>query len=110
MNCEVELDLLWKEDCVLIEHHNNKAEVNVMITSTKRYVPVVTFSIDDNIKFLEKLIQGFKRAISWNKYRSKITKQSKNNNLSYMIDQTFRNSNKLFVQSFKAGKNDPKRN
>ena len=38
-----------------------------MITSTKLYVPVVTLSINDNIKFLEKIKQGFKRTISWNK-------------------------------------------
>ena len=31
----------------------------------------------------------------------------KNNNLDYMIDSTFRNSNGLFVLSFKNGDNDP---
>ena len=74
-----------------------------MITITKLYVPVVTLSIDDNIKFLENIKQGFKRRISWNKYRSEITSQSKNNNLDYLIDSTFRNINRLFVFSFKNG-------
>ena len=50
-----------------------------MITSSKLYVPVVTLSINDNIKFLENVKQGFKRTISWNKYRSEITTQPKNN-------------------------------
>ena len=36
-----------------------------MITNTKLYVLVVTFSINYNIKFLENIKQGFKRTISW---------------------------------------------
>ena len=49
-----------------------------MITDTKLYVLVVTLSITDNIEFLENIKQRFKRATSWNKYRSKITTQPKN--------------------------------
>ena len=81
-----------------------------MITSTKLYVPVVTSSINDNIKFLENLKQGFKRTISWNKYRSEMPMQLKINKLHYIIERTFRNINRMFVQSFKAGENDPTRN
>ena len=66
-------------------------------------------SINDNIKFLENIKQGFKRTISWNKYRSEITTQPKNNNLDYLIDPTFRNINRLFVLSFKNGNDDPSR-
>ena len=74
MNCEIVLDLLWAEDCILIEHNNNDiAGVNFVTHSTKLYAPVVTFSINDNIMCLENLIQRFKRTISWNKYRSGIT-------------------------------------
>ena len=62
---------------VMIEHYNNITEANFVITSTKLYVPVVTFSINDNIKFLENIKQEFKQTISWNKYRSKITMQTK---------------------------------
>ena len=51
-----------------------------MITSTKLYVPVITFSFNDNIKFLENIKQGLKRKISWNKYRSDITTHAKKNN------------------------------
>ena len=36
-----------------------------MITSIKFYVPVATFSINNNIKLLENMKQGFKRTISW---------------------------------------------
>ena len=56
-----------------------------MIANTKLYAPVVTLSINDNIKFLENIKQGFKRTISWNKYSSEITIQPKNNNLDYLI-------------------------
>ena len=54
--------------------------------------------------------QGVKRTVSWNKYRSKITTQAKNNNLDCMIDPTFRNINRLFVLSLKSGEYDLKRN
>ena len=56
-----------------------------MITSTKLYVPAVTLSINDNVKFLKDVKEGFKRTIYWNKDRSKITTQTKNNNLDYLI-------------------------
>ena len=65
--------------------------------------------MNDNTKFLKNIKQGFKRAISWNKYRPEITTQPKNNNLDYLIDPTFRNINRLFVLSFKNGNDDPTR-
>ena len=40
------------------------------INNAKPYVPVVTLSINNSIKFLENIMQEFKRASSWNKYRS----------------------------------------
>ena len=60
-------------------------------------------SINDDIKLLENINQGFKRATSWKKYRSELAPQTKNNNLDYLINQTFR----LFVHSFTNGNNDP---
>ena len=74
------------------------------------YVSVVTLSINDNIKFLENIMQAFKRTISWNKYRSKIKTQPKTNNLDRLIDPTFININRLFVLLFKNGNDDPTRN
>ena len=66
------------------------------INKVKPYVPVVTLSLNDNIKFLENLKQGFRRNVSWNKSRSETTTQPKNNNLD--------------VLSFKNGDDDPARN
>ena len=43
--------------------------------NAKFYVPVVALVKNDNIKFLEHLKQGFKRIVSWDKYRSEITTQ-----------------------------------
>ena len=56
-------------------------EATFQINNAKIYVPVVTLSINDNIKFLENIKQEFKRITSWNKCRSEITTQTKNNNL-----------------------------
>ena len=72
-------------------------------------VPVVTLSINDNTKFPENMNQGFKRTISWNKYISEITMQTKSDNLSYLIEPTFRNINRLFVILFKNSNDDPAR-
>ena len=81
-----------------------------MIFSTKLYDPVATLSINNNIKFLENTKQGFKRTISWNKYKSELTTESKSNYLDYLIHPTFDNINRLFVFSFKNGNKDPTRN
>ena len=80
-----------------------------MTTSTKLHVPVITLSIKDNIKFWENIKQGFKRTISWNKYRFEITTQTKNNILDYLTDPTFRNIKRLFLFSFENCSNGPAR-
>ena len=64
------------------------------------YVPVGTLSAEDYNKLLEQLKAEFKRTIKWNKYRSEMSNQTKNNNLNYLIDSTFTNVNRLFVLSF----------
>ena len=70
------------------------------LKDTKLYVPVVTLSNENDTKLLEQLKSGFNRTIKWNKYRSQMTIQPQNNNLSYLIDPTFTNVNRLFVLSF----------
>ena len=51
------------------------------IKNAKLCVPIVTLSINNNIRFLENIKQAFRRTFSWNKSRSEITTQPKNNNL-----------------------------
>ena len=70
------------------------------ITDAKFYVPVVSSSTENDKKLLKQLRTGFKRTIKWNKYRSEMTNQTKNNNLNYLIDPTFTKVNMLFVLSF----------
>ena len=85
---------------------SQRTSATFQIDNAKLYVPVATLSINNNIKFLENITQGFKRIISWNKYRSEITTQPKNISLNYLIDLTFRNINRLSVISFKNGNNN----
>ena len=61
-------------------------------------VSVVTLSTENNRALLEQLKTGFKRTIKWNKYRSEMTNETKNNNLNYLID--FTKVNRLFALSF----------
>ena len=95
INCEVELDLSWSKECLISEisvvpRITGNADVNPPVQevpsiqttaatlqkdNAKLYVPVVTFSINDNINFSENIKQGFKRTISWNKYGSEATAQ-----------------------------------
>ena len=81
---------------------NNPTNATFKITDTKLYVPA-TLSTEDDNKLLEQLKTGFKRTIKWNKYRSDMTKQTKTNNLNYLIDLTFNKVNRLFVLSFENG-------
>ena len=129
INCEIELNLSWSKACVISEiSRTPKVRANTtanpptdrappikttgdtfQVTSAKLYVPVVTLSINDNIKFLEDIKQGFRRTVSRNKYTSEIMTQPKHSHLDYMIDPTFRNINKLFVLSFENGDNNATR-
>ena len=79
---------------------DNPKNAIFQITDTKLYVPVVTLSKENDIKLLEQLKTGFKRTITWKKYRSEMTIQLQNNNLNYLIDPTFTNVNRFFVLSF----------
>ena len=64
------------------------------------YVPVVTLSTENDNKLLEQLKIEFKITIKWNKYRSEMSNQTKNNNLNNLTDPTFTNVNILFVLTF----------
>ena len=64
------------------------------------HVPVVTLSTENDNKHLEQLKTGFKRTVKWNKCRSEMSNQTKNNSLSYLIDPTFTNVNRLLALSF----------
>ena len=71
---------------------NDLKATSFAITFTKRYVPVVTLSTQDNAWLLEKLKSGFKRAISWNKYDQKRSVQAPKRYFS--INPSFQGVNK----------------
>ena len=109
INCEVELILTWSKNCALADVEAD-ADANpaivaptgleLQITDTKLYVPVVTLSTKDDNNFLEQLKSGFKRTIKWNEYRSEMNNHTKTNHLSYLIDPTSTKVNRLFALSF----------
>ena len=115
INYEINLILTWSTNCVLtskttrdenLDAHPAVAAIDnprgaaFKITDTKLYVPVVTLSTENDKTLLEQLRTGFKRIIKWNKYRSEMTNQTKNNNLNHLIDATFTKANSLLVLSF----------
>ena len=121
INCEVSLTLTWSENCVLTDittHAARNANPNAdppveargriniptnatfQITDAKLYVTLVILSTENDKTFFEQLRTGFKRTIKWNKYRSEMTNQTKNNNLNYLTDPKFIKVNRLFVLSF----------
>ena len=116
INCEVSLTLTWFANCILtnqvardansdadppVAGINNPTDPTFQITDTILYVPVVTLSTQGDNKLLDQLKTGFKRTSKWNKHRSEMTKQTKANNLDYLIDPTFNKVNRLFVLSIK---------
>ena len=85
------VDLRWVRNCLMSEISGTAVEAGnspVVATATTSaafqinnanvYVPVVTFSINNNIKYLKYLKQW---SSFWKKYRSKITTKPKNSNL-----------------------------
>ena len=97
INCEVSLMLTWSSTCVIT---NSTGEEKFEITDTKLYVPAVTLSTQDNVKLLQQLESGFKRAINWNKYLSKPELLAQNPNLNHLIEPSFQGVNRLFVLTF----------
>ena len=76
---------------------NNSTNATFKITDTKLYVLTITLSVQGDNKLLEQLKAGFKRTVKWNKYRSEMSKQTRSNNLNYLIDPMFTKVNRLFV-------------
>ena len=109
INCEVSLTLTWSQNCVIrskatrdaiVLGINNPTNATFKIKDTKLYVPVVTLSAENDNKLLGQLKTGFKRTVTWNKYRSEMSNQAQNNNLNCFIDPTFTDVNRLFVLTF----------
>ena len=115
INSEVYLTLTWSNNCALtskasrdddpdadpaVDEINNPTNATFKITDCKLYVQVVTLSAEKDNKLLEQLKTGFKRTIKWNKYRSELSNQTKNNNLYYLIDPTLTNVNRTSFSEY----------
>ena len=72
INCEINFNLNWSKNVVLVATNVAAQATIFSITDIKLYVPVVTLSTQDNSKLLEQLKSDSKRTINWNKYKSKI--------------------------------------
>ena len=83
INCLINLILIWSEDCIISSATGAR---NFKITHTKRYVPVVTLSTEDNKKLLQQLKSSFKRKINWNKCQPKVSPERRNQYLHFSND------------------------
>ena len=97
INCELNLILIWSEDCVI---SSATGETKLKIADIKLYVPVVALSTQDNAKLLQQLKSGFKRTINWNKYQTKVSTERVNKYLDFLIGPSFQGVNRFFVLSF----------
>ena len=104
------LELKWNKRCVITSQQRNinldggnanpPTGATFDIDDCKLYIPVITLSKDDEIKLLTNLKSGFKRELKWNKYRSQMSTEAINSNLSILIDPTFTNVIRLFVLAY----------
>ena len=78
INCKIHLELNWSKDCVM----STIADAKLKITNTKLYVPIVTFSSQDNVKLVKLLEEGFKRPVYWTEYQTKIETRNLDNSNS----------------------------
>ena len=100
INCEINLILTWPADCVIVSTNNANQNATFAITNARLYVPVVTFSTQENAKLLQQLKSGFKRLINWNKYLSKPEFLAQNSILNHLVEPSIQAVNRLFVLAF----------
>ena len=102
INCKVELSLKWYETCLLTIATTAAFE----ITDAKFYVPIITLSVEDNLKLSKLLSEGFKRPIYWNEYKvtpNKIIDITAINDIKYireLLDSNCQGVNRLFVLAY----------
>ena len=109
INCKIKLNLTWKKECVLSTDDGNAAFI---INDTKMYVPVVTWSKEDNKDFIDQQNKGFQRYIYWNEYKTKeINEDADTNVFKYInLDPSFQGVNRLFVMAYNRANGQPTRN
>ena len=101
INCDVSFMLTWSKNCFLVAGTTGNQQLTFKITYTKLYITVLTLSNQDNVNLLKQLKQwGSKWTINWNKYQSKVTQQTRNRNLDFLIDPSFQGVKFFFRDLF----------
>ena len=97
---KLNLFLNWSRNCVIISTNVANEVPTFAITETNLCVPVVPLSTQDNALLLPQLKSGFKRTVSWNKYRPKLQLLAQNANINHLIEPSFQGVIRLFVLAF----------
>ena len=101
----INLTLIWFDNCIIVSTTNANRGAMFSKTDTKFYVPVVTLSTEDNVKLLQQLKSGFKRTISYNKFKTIALIERPNQYLDYSIDSIFQKVYIPFVSLFENNAN-----
>ena len=90
--------MTWNKNCILSSEDGNSV---FAITDTKLYVPIVTLSAEDNAILSKSLGEGFKRPISWNKYKVIPNKShDANGYIRKWLDSSYQGVKRLFVLAY----------
>ena len=113
INCKVELSLKWIENCVLTTaavganaDATGSDSATFKITDAKLYVPVVTLSVEDNVKLMKQLNEGFNGSIYWNKYKVIDNKEVEDavadeaKHIREQLDSSYEGVKRLFVLAY----------
>ena len=104
INYRVERSLLWNENYILTSLAGNST---FTITDAKIYIPVVTLSIEHNVKLAKLLSEGFKRSVYWKKYkviRNEI--YNANEYIRELLDASYQEVKRLFVLGYSNAGDD----
>ena len=99
INCKIKVSLKWYERCLRTVANTETFK----ITDAKLYVPIVTLSSGNNVKFSKLLSKRFKRPIYWNEYKvmpNKIEETAAENGEKYireLLDSSWQGVKRLFV-------------
>ena len=89
INWEINFDLNWLENYVIVATNKAAQAATFSITDTKLYVPVVTLLTQDNVKLLQQLKFAFKRTINWDKCKPKVSPERPKQYLDFLIVPSF---------------------
>ena len=98
INCEINLILTWSASCVICKA--DRATTFVTTDTNKTLCSSGNFVNSRYWKFATTIKIRIKTQINSNKYQSKLSTQTQNQKLDYLIDLSFHRKNRLFALSF----------